>query len=216
VACGIEQTNELALTQAWGLENRHAKSFPHTGFHATHVPQAARVDNLADAVIQEHFAPSSTGLELRAVDRAPAASRVASDPGLITPQDRAFIALQNAYRPHGGLLRLHGLSVEGVARSGGQEREVGHLFAARELFGFQWYGDVWIPMFQFALPGPTVAAGPQRVVAELGRDCDGWKLAGWFIQPNARLASQSPIECLDSRLADVLEAARVDRFSSSE
>lgn len=67
-------------------------------------------------------------------------------------------------------------------------------------------------MFQLTLPGPTVAAGPQRVVAELGRNFDGWALAGWFVQPNAWLANQSPIECLGSRLPDVLEAARADRF----
>lgn len=157
-------------------------------------------------------APSTTALELCASDWAPAVARAASAPGHTTPQDRAFIALQNAYRAHGGLSRLHSLSAGGGAGSEVQRWDVEDLFAAGELFGFQWYGAMWIPMFQLALPGPTVAAGPQRVVAELGRGFDGWALAGWFVAPNAWLASLSPIECLGSRLPDVLEAARADRF----
>jgi hypothetical protein len=71
-------------------------------------------------------------------------------------------------------------------------------------------------MFQFVLPGPTIAVGPKSVVTELGRDDDGWALAHWFVEPNSRLSSHSPIECLDSRLADVLEAARVDCFLSTD
>jgi len=174
--------------------------------------QAAKIDSLVGAVSHAQSIPSATALDLCAGDWAPAVARAASAPGGITPQDRAFIALQNAYRPHGGLSRLHGLNTGGGVGSKGQGCDVEDLFAAGELFGFQWYRAMWIPMFQFALPGPTVAAGPQRVVAELGRNFDGWALASWFVQPNAWLADHSPIECLDSRLPDVLEAARADRF----
>lgn len=67
-------------------------------------------------------------------------------------------------------------------------------------------------MFQFAMPGPTVAVGPQRVVAELGRGFDGWALASWFVEPNAWLASHSPIEYPGLHLPAVIEAARADRF----
>ena len=156
--------------------------------------------------------PSTTALDLCAGDWAPAVARAASALGSTTPQDRAFIALQNAYRPHGGLSRLHSLNVGGGVGSKVQGRDVEDRFAAGELFGFRWYGAMWIPMFQFAFPGPTVAAGPQRVVAELGRNFDGWALASWFVQPNARLANHSPIEWLGSRLPDVIGAARADRF----
>ena len=156
--------------------------------------------------------PSTTALDLCTGDWAPAVARAASALGSTTPQDRAFIALQNAYRPHGGLSRLRSLSVGGFARSEGNGRDFEDLVAAGELFSFQWYHAMWIPMFQFAMPGPTVAVGPQRVVAELGRGFDGWALASWFVEPNAWLASHSPIECLGLHLPDVLEAARADRF----
>jgi len=156
--------------------------------------------------------PTTTALDLCAGDWAPAVTQAVSAPGATTAQDRAFIALQNAYRAHGGLSRLHCLNAGGGVGVKGQGCDVEDLFAAGELFGFQWYGSIWIPMFQFAMPGPTVASGPQRVVAELGSTFDGWALASWFVEPNTWLASRSPIECLDLRLPDVLGAARADRF----
>ncbi|MDP4078692.1 hypothetical protein [Acidovorax sp. A1169] len=67
-------------------------------------------------------------------------------------------------------------------------------------------------MFQFNFPGLMLATGPRRVVAELGDIFDGWGLAIWFVAPNVFLANHSPIECLDSHLGHVLEAARTDRF----
>jgi len=154
----------------------------------------------------------TTALERCAVDWAPAVASAASASDNTSAQDRAFIALQNAYRAHGGLSRLRSLSVGAFAGSEGTGCDVEDLVAAGELFSFQWYHAMWIPMFQFDMPGPTVAVGPQRVVAELGRGFDGWPLASWFVEPNAWLGSQSPIECLALRLPDVLEAARADRF----
>ena len=40
----------------------------------------------------------------------------------------------------------------------------------------------WFPIFQFDMPGPTVATGPLKVVAELRHSLDGWALANWFVQ----------------------------------
>jgi hypothetical protein len=133
---------------------------------------------------------------------APELARAEFAFGNPSARDCAFIALQNAYRPHGGLSRLHGLNAGGCVQADG-------------LFGFRWYDAVWVPRFQFASPGHALADGPQRVVAELGRSFDGWALAGWFVAPNSWLASR-PIECLDSRLPDVLEAARADRPASAD
>ena len=122
------------------------------------------------------------------------------------------MALLNAYRAHGGLSRLHSLSRHGYARSDGQGCQVEDLLVAGELFGFRWCHATWIPMFQFTLPGRKLSTGPQRVVAELGGIFDGWALASWFVTPNVFLANHSPIECLDSHLPHVLDAARTDRF----
>ena len=154
----------------------------------------------------------TTVLDLCAVDWAPAVTRAAFGSGHATAQDHAFIALQNAYRAYGGLSRLHSLNACAADRSGARGPAVEDLVAAGELFGFQWFHAMWVPMFQIDMSGPTVASGPQRVVAELGRSFDGWALASWFVEPNAWLARHSPIECLRSHLPDVLAAARADRY----
>ncbi len=140
------------------------------------------------------------------------AAHAQADCGNPSAQDRAFIALQNAYRPHRGLLRQHSTAVDGVCRPDAPDNDIEDLVAVGVLFGFPWHDAVWIPMFQIDMPGLKVATGPQRVLAELGCGFDGWALASWFVQPNSWLASHSPIECLASRLPDVLEAARADRF----
>lgn len=138
----------------------------------------------------------------------PVLTKSGAESGSPSAQDRAFIAMLDAYRPYGGLSRLHDLTAGGRVESDGRESVVGKLVDEGALFGFHWHGDVWIPMFQFDMPGPKVALGPQRVVAELGRGFDGWGIASWFVQPNASLESHSPIECLSSGLHGVLEAAR--------
>jgi len=133
------------------------------------------------------------------------------DDAMPSDKDRAFIALQDAYRPHGGLSRLHSLAAGGSVRSEGRDGGVEQFVEAGKLFGFRWHLDFWLPMFQFDLPGSTVAAGPQRVTAEWGQSLDGWALASWFVRPNVRLEGSSPVECLASRLPEVLEAAHADR-----
>ncbi|PTT81545.1 hypothetical protein DBR42_17985 [Pelomonas sp. HMWF004] len=127
-------------------------------------------------------------------------------------RDCAFIGLQNAYRPHGGLSRLNGLAARRHARPEAQDRDVVGLVEAGSVFGFQWHADFWVPLFQFDFSGTQVAAAPQRVVAELGETVDGWALATWFVEPSCSLDGRSPIECLDLHLPDVLEAARAARF----
>jgi hypothetical protein len=140
-----------------------------------------------------------------------AASNLGADDGMPSALDRAFIVLQDAYRPHGGLSRLHSLVAAGRVPAEGRDGGAAPFGEACPLFGFRWHLDFWLPMFQFEIPGPSVAAGPQRVVAEWGGGFDGWALARWFVRPNIRLQGCSPVECLAARLPDVLEAAHADR-----
>jgi hypothetical protein len=144
-----------------------------------------------------------------------AGSNVRHQLGNHSTQDLVFIDLLVAYRPHGGISRLLSLAGSGRIQSEGQGSDIEDVVDAGKLFGFRWHHDFWLPMFQFDMPRMTVATGPQRAVAELGRSFDGWALASWFVQPNNCLAGRSPIECLSSNLPDVLEAAREDRFVAS-
>lgn len=124
-------------------------------------------------------------------------------------QDRSFITLLDAYRPHGGLSRLHHLK---QTQSGGADIDIERLVREGQLCAFQWHHDMWVPLFQLELNGHALATAPQRIVAEFDRGFDGWELANWFIQPNAWLGCHSPIEWLNSHLPEVLQAARADRF----
>jgi hypothetical protein len=126
------------------------------------------------------------------------------------PSDQvfAFIDLLDAYQPYGGLTRTNGLPAGGHVRSYGQVRLVDDLVVQGELIAFTWHNTIWIPMFQFDMLGIEVEPNPQVVVATLGLGCNGWALAKWFVQPNPWLESDTPIDCLDSRLSDVLYAAR--------
>jgi hypothetical protein len=176
---------------------------------------SCRVWTDAGTMSHAQSTPCTTARGFDADRWLPALAQAGSASGNPSAQDRAFIALLNAYRPHAGLMRLHSLAAIGRIRSEGQDCEVEDLVDTGQLFGFQWHDALWLPMFQFDMAGPTVAAGPQRIVAELGRSFDGWALASWFVQPNSWLTSHSPIECLNSRLPDVLAAARADRFVST-
>jgi hypothetical protein len=113
-------------------------------------------------------------------------------------------------------MRLHRLAACGPIRAAGQDCEADALVGSGRLFGFPWHDDLWIPLFQLDRPGPTLATGPQRVVAEWGRGVDGWALARWFVRPNRRLASHSPVDYLDSHLPDVLDAAQADRAGTMD
>jgi hypothetical protein len=172
-------------------------------------------DGRASAMRHAAFTTGPAALHAGAGRWVAAPAQAGAACGHSPAQDGAFIALLEAYRPYGGLSRLHALTAGGRIRFDGRDRGVEALVDEGALLGFYWHDDVWIPMFQFDMPGPRVAPGPQRIVAEWGQGFDGWALASWFVQPNAWLASHSPIECLNSRLPEVLAAARADHFAST-
>lgn len=128
------------------------------------------------------------------------------------PTRRGFAALRAAFRATGGtargddvarLLEGHGLGdFIGLAR----------LIANRAVFGFDWCSVMWIPMFQFELRDLSVKPATQQVLAEWGAGFDGWSCATWFARPNPCLNFRIPVDLLATDLAEVLQAARTDRF----
>ncbi len=53
-----------------------------------------------------------------------------------------------------------------------------------------------------------------QVVTELDDDLDAWEVAVWFASKNVWLDGERPADVLDTDLASVIQAARVDRFIS--
>jgi hypothetical protein len=170
-------------------------------------PAPTEITRLARSKTREAFTRGPMAPVIDAGSCFPALAKAESALSNPSAQDCAFVAMLDAYRPYGGLSRLDRLTAGGHVESEGRENVVGKLVDEGALFGFHWHDDVWIPLFQFDMPGPKVALGPQRIAAQLGPGIDGWVIASWFVRPNAWLENYSPIECLSSRLPEVLEAA---------
>lgn len=128
--------------------------------------------------------------------------------------DAAFVALQAAYRGHGGIARGDAL-VARLARAGrgGYVDLVRHLVAG-ELFSFHWHGNFWVPLFQFDPTLLTPLLAPRCVLDELHGVLAGWDIANWYVRPQPRLHGQCPLELLDSKLGAVLDAARAERHAA--
>jgi hypothetical protein len=124
----------------------------------------------------------------------------------------AFAALRLAYKASGGIARGDDLGRLLADHGPATFISVAKLLQDEEVFGFEWKRTLWIPMFQFRPEDLSLKAEPRRVRAELGDEFDGWTVSAWFVEPNARLARRRPIDLLESDIAAVLHAARVDRF----
>ncbi len=130
------------------------------------------------------------------------------DANLGAPSGLAFIALLEAFRATGGTA-----PGEIVARLL-EEHHVGNAISLAKLvytgqvFGFEWRGKRWIPMFQFDENDLALKVGAQRVLAALPSRWSQWRLASWFATANARLDGRSPADMLESDLDAVLSAAQ--------
>lgn len=118
-----------------------------------------------------------------------------------------FATLQDAYRSHGGIARGDVLATRMSATGRGGFLDLARSIVAGQLFTFRWHDSFWLPMFQFDPEHLTSQEGPRRVLGELHAKLDGWSIAHWYVQPNARLGGQRPLDLLDSELNGVLAAA---------
>lgn len=144
------------------------------------------------------------------VESAPALSSIGAIGGW--QDELAFAALRLAYMAFGGLARGDDLGRVMADHGPSTFISMTKLFADGEIFGFEWKGSTWIPMFQFGPADLSVKPESRRVRAELGEEFDGWTASAWFVEPNRWLAQRRPVDLLDSDVVAVLHAARVDRF----
>ena len=128
------------------------------------------------------------------------------------PSSRGFAALLATFRATGGTAKGDDLACLLEGRDTGNFVALARLIAAGNVFGFEWRSTLWIPMFQFELRDLSVKPAVGAVLAELGAAFDGWARAAWFAQPNCWLHDRAPVDMLDTELAEVLGAARTDRF----
>lgn len=128
------------------------------------------------------------------------------------PSKIEFDAVRAACRASGGIATGDDLARLLEDHRCGDFVSLARHIVCGDIFGFEWQGTFWVPMFQFDLRDLSFKESPRRVRAELSEGFDGWALADWFAQPNTWLGDRPPVDLLDTHLAAVLEAARADRF----
>jgi hypothetical protein len=143
---------------------------------------------------------------------ASAAHPMAASAWAEAPSSPGFVALLAAYRSTGGIARAKDLSNVLQDHSRGGYTSLARLMTTGKVFSFKWRNTHWVPMFQFNLMDLSIKPGPQQVVAELRDVLDDWLLACWFAESHAALQGGRPVDLIDTRLADVLDAAREDRW----
>jgi hypothetical protein len=130
--------------------------------------------------------------------------------------DLAFAALRDAYEAAGGIARGDVVSRLRAVHGRSTFINVAQLLAPEDIFGFEWAGSPWVPMFQFEPCDMTLRPAPCQVRAELGAEFDGWSVCAWFVEPNAWLARRRPLDLLGSDLEAVLRAARADHLVGAD
>lgn len=128
------------------------------------------------------------------------------------PTPLGFVALLSAYRPTGGTVRGDDLSRHVLSEEPGHLTNLARKLVSGSILSFPWRQTLWVPLFQFSPGSSTVRAPVNRVMDELSDAFDSWEIAVWFVQPNTWLRGQRPLDMLDRPDADVVQAARTDRF----
>ena len=130
-----------------------------------------------------------------------------------TDRDRQFVSMLRSFRETGGLARGDEVAELLAQRGTGDVSRLARWIVSGDVIGFDWRGELWVPLFQFQLTEMTLRPEVRLVAQELGSEFDAWALAVWFSTPNAWLGDRSPAESLATDLAAVSEAARADRFA---
>jgi hypothetical protein len=146
-------------------------------------------------------------------DRLPGEASLALDDSIVDlPSLSAFEALLETYRATGGTASGDDLARVLDDLGLGDFIGLARLISMNAVFGFEWGGTLWVPMFQFEPRDLSVRPETALVLDELGSGFDGWARAAWFAKPNCWLTDRRPVDMLETDLPEVLSAARIDRF----
>ena len=126
--------------------------------------------------------------------------------------DAEFVALLNGFRPSGGLARAEDLLARLGFQPSGAELQLARWIAHGNAVSIRWSHSHWLPLFQFKWPELCLRPVLDQVLAELRPVLTSWELAQWFCAPNAWLNDRVPADLAAVHPAEVLNAARGDRF----
>jgi len=127
-------------------------------------------------------------------------------------EDRQFLQMQQVYSRTGGLL-----SGTDVAHRLRRHRDqplstLARWIVARAIVNFEWHSHILVPMFQFEPEDMSLRPAMVELMREFKDVLDDWECACWFAEPNVWLHDAAPVDLLRVEPAQVLDAARADRF----
>lgn len=128
------------------------------------------------------------------------------------PSSLLFVAMLGAFRASGGTLPSDRLGRLIEDHPGPEATSLAMQVSSGQVFGFEWRGRLWIPMFQF----DSGAHGPRHSVRQirsaLPAHWPGWRVALWFASPSEGLKGRRPVDLIEVDAAAVLrDAAGPDR-----
>lgn len=118
-----------------------------------------------------------------------------------------------AFTGSGGLRSVGELAHRHDAHSRTRFAHIARWIATREIIGFMWQAEPWVPMFQFDA-GPRLQ--PRRALQPLFGLLvplyDAWEMANWFARPNQWLSGHRPVDDCAGHLSSVLDVAHLEHF----
>lgn len=124
-------------------------------------------------------------------------------------KDRRFLKLISDLRLHGGMLPIE--EVRSIRYVSNPEMLLREELVRREFFALKWRLRLWVPIFQFHLPGWEISRNAAKVAGLLHPFLQGFELAEWFTTANPWLEDNSPVKLLETQTENVLKAAMADR-----
>ena len=182
---------------------------------------------------------SFDGFELDEADHAPAVSGAAPDAASASPdrlqsgrcrsllpdsdaandriragrtKDREFTAMSRVFGEHGGMATAEELVYSMRTCLPQPLSIVGRWITQRAAVQLVWRSQTYFPWFQFAHNPISIRRPVADVLLELRDTFDDWDIALWFASGNEWLDHGSPIEAIGHDAAEVVRAARIDRF----
>lgn len=130
-------------------------------------------------------------------------------------QNNRFVSLLNACRRSGGLARASEVAARFKRQGQYDLSPLAGWLVRREVISIEWQANLWLPLFQFQPTAMALRPGLSPVLAELVVVYNDWDVATWFTLPNPWLANAAPADALAAGAAQVLDAARAERFSQA-
>lgn len=135
----------------------------------------------------------------------------ASDPAPSTKYRLAEMRM--AFASSGGLLTVGELADGHDPHSRARFARIAKGIATREIIGFMWQSEPWVPMFQFESRSRLL---PRHALQPLFKLLvplyDAWDMANWFARPNQWLSELRPVDQCTGHLAAVLDVAHLEHF----